>query len=88
MLSPRTRTPTARKLWGIIEMLRFRRDMSDTDLAGIARTTVRTVSRDKTDPMKMPLERFFRYIGIGLTESEIIAAIEKAIAEKEQMIER
>lgn len=83
MLSPRTKTSTERKIWSIIEMLRYRRDMSDSDLASIAHTSESTLHRDKTDTLKMPLERFLRYIGLGLTEAELIAAIERAIAEKE-----
>ena len=81
-MNSKKKAVAGRKLWSIIEMLRFRRDLTESDLAAIGHTTVRTVGRDKADPMKMPLERFFRYLGLELTADEIITAILKAIAEK------
>ena len=34
---PRTHIPPSRKVWGIVEMLKARHDMTDEQLAGAAR---------------------------------------------------
>ena len=86
MALPRTHIPPPRKLWSIVEMLKARHDMDDEQLAETARVTSRTVRSDLANPGNIPLERVLRYIGIALTGNEIIAAVEHAIADKENEI--
>lgn len=86
MALPRTHIPPPRKVWSIIEMLKARYSMDDEQLATVARVTTRTLRSDRKNPDNIPLERLIRYLGIELTGSEIVAAVETAIAAKETNI--
>ena len=83
MALPRTHIPPPRKLWSLVEMLKARYDLDDEHLAATAKCTTRTVRSDREHPDKIPLERLLRYLGLELTGNDIVAAVEYAIASKE-----
>lgn len=82
MLSPKTKTSADRRLFSIIDGIKARREMNDSELAIVGHTTQATVSRDRKEPKRMTLERFIRYISPEITEAEFVSAIEKLIVEK------
>lgn len=83
MALPRTHIPPPRKLWSVVEMLKARYGLDDEQLGARAKVTARTVRNDRTNPGNIPLERLLRYLGIELTGNELVAAVEIAIANKE-----
>lgn len=82
MLSPKTKTSADRRLFSIIDGIKARREMNDSELAIVGHTTQATVSRDRKYPKRMTMERFIRYISPEIPEAEFVSAIEKLIIEK------
>ena len=86
MATMRNHIGPSRKLWSIVEMLKARYGLDDEQLGARAKVTSRTVRSDRANPDNIPLERVIRYIGIELTGNELVAAVEHAIADKEDSI--
>lgn len=78
----KTTVTAERKLFSIIAMAQSMKGLTDAELAVLAHTTPQTFSRDKKYPMKMPMERFVRYLKAVLSPDEIAAALMHAIADK------
>lgn len=83
MALPRTHIPPPRKLWSIVEMLKARYDLDDEQLGARADVSARTVRNDRSNPDSIPLGRLLRYLGLELTGNDVVAAVETAIAIKE-----
>ena len=83
MALSRTRIPPSRKLWSIVEMLKARHELTDEQLGARANVGARTVRNDRANPDNIPLDRMIRYLSIEISGNTVIAALEHAIAEKE-----
>ena len=71
------------KLWSILDMLKSRNRLTDSDLAMKAGVSDRTVRKDRMYPEKIPLSRLLRYFSIYMTGSQLVSIIESSIADSD-----
>lgn len=67
------------RIWSIIDLIRQRSGMTDSEVASAVGVSDRTVRSDRMNPGKIPLERLIGYLSIGVTENKIASAVEALI---------
>ena len=72
----------ADKLWMLIEVMKKKTGLTDTELALAARTTTRTVRNDRKNPAKMTAERMLAYMSYVLHIDDVCSAISNRMSEK------
>jgi hypothetical protein len=67
------------RIWSIIDLIRQRSGMTDSDVASVVGVTDRTVRSDRMNPAKIPLERLIAYLSIGVPKNQIASSVEALV---------
>lgn len=68
------------KMWGIIESMKYKGELTDYDLANLAGVSERTVRSDRDNPGKIPLCRLLKYFSVIMTANQFVSMVETSIS--------
>ena len=67
-------------MWGIIESMKYKSELTDFDLANLADVSERTVRSDRDNPGKIPLNRLLKYFSVIMTANQFVSMVETSIS--------